>query len=605
MNPKQLSLYRKSVEQLRRTSFQSYLGMMGELFRLHSTYEFVRHLQGLFRSRRYDLALTYADSLSGQKYPDATMHYVANQFSQLVKKYPWDSDLVKTDPRQTAVRTFLKAEHKCSRINRRFKLYGSFRSPFEYDLNEARNYVRYVLGMSPNLSSILSKSGFGAGANIGVHGNATNLGRKLLSEQWTVSPGASAYALVALAQNAQARDLLLESRNYVSCYDTDSFKKNFVSKRALVDYNKISFVPKTAKTHRAIAVEPLLNGLVQKGIDLEMRLRLKRIGIDLSDQGRNQQLAREGSLDDSDNGFVTIDLSSASDSISIELARYLLPEAWFRLLDDTRSKSFKLDGQVRTYHKFCSMGNGFCFPLETLIFVACCKASGCGEPGADFSVYGDDIIVRKKHALKVLSLLQVMGFKTNSGKTFLQGPFRESCGSDWFGGTDVRPYTLDHKIDSIENVFKCLNLTRRNQLCCWFFSGTRDFILSLIPVQFHFFRPFIGNADSGIDSLAEEYLTSPHVSWCKSRSAWRWKELLHTSVADRRLARDGYRRDSVDMYALLSGSVSQDYKVVFTLRRKTRTTIRIVYGAGATSQWLPGRRFAYSGWNSFSAPGIA
>jgi len=586
MNPKQSRVYRSSNDALREHCFKLYETVMHELFRTHDL-ELVKPLGGFFRSGRFDLALDYADSLSEQQYADATMHFVANQFAALIRKFPWDPKIVKTDPKAKAIATFLKSERKCMLMNRKIKLYDGYRSPFEYQLNDARNFIRYVIGLEPDIKAVLDHCDFGAGASIGVHGSATHLAAKLFAKKWTVSSGASRLATLALARNYQLVDLLLPSRSTVSCYDTDAFLQAFVSRRQLLEYNKISFVPKTARTHRAIAVEPLLNGFVQAGIDHVMRSKLTRIGIDLRDQSKNQEMARSGSSDDSEDGFVTIDLSSASDSISIELCRSLLPPAWFDLLNDTRSKSYMLENKLYAYHKFCSMGNGFCFPLETLLFAACCSACGCGVAGTDFSVYGDDIIVRKKHALGVLRLLQVMGFKANSGKTCLSGPFRESCGADWFGGEDVRPYTLDHALDSIESLFKVLNLTNRNSRTSLFFCGIRSMIFDRIPAQFQFLRPFVGNADSGIDSVDYEFLSSAHCRFSKMKQHWVWKELIHSPIVDIRFRNGGYRRDSVDMYALLRGSIPLNYVVAFTFRRKTRATVKIKGHGGSTSLWVP------------------
>lgn len=248
------------------------------------------------------------------------------------------------------------------------------------------------------------------------------------------------------------------------CVDRSRFSDKFRERVRLVEHNKITFVPKTAKTHRSIAVEPLVNGYVQKGIDQVMRKRLRRIGIDLSDQSGNSEYARLGSLDNSDQSFVTIDLSMASDSLATEVVRQLVPAAWFELLNALRSKSFLLDDVEYKFEKFCSMGNGFCFPLQTLIFTAACKAVGAGVPGLDFKVYGDDIIVRRCHAEPVIRLLGELGFKTNTDKTFITGPFRESCGRDWFSGEDVRPFILDFRLDSVEALIKFHNLSVETSL---------------------------------------------------------------------------------------------------------------------------------------------
>lgn len=598
MKPKEHRLLRDAQKRLRATSHENYLGVMRELFRSYQGIDYVDTLAGYFRSKRYDLALAMADSLSKHQHLDATTHFVANQFAALIRKYPWDPKLVNTNPESVGKETFIRTELKCKRLNKKFSLYASLRSPNESLYFKAVNWIRYIIGDQPDLEKILDACDFGAGASVGVHGNATHLLRKIGACEWTVTPGAMTYAYWAVMRNEQFRDVLLESKgDNIACLDWDVSRKAFSRKTRVVTYNKLSFVPKTAKTHRVIAVEPLLNGFLQKGADVELRKMLLRAGIDLRDQSKNQEMAREGSANDSSEGFVTIDLSSASDSISKGLARHLLPPDWFDFLNSLRAVEYELDGVKHRYHKFCSMGNGFCFPLETLIFAACCVACDCGVPGVDFSIYGDDIIVRQKHAGKVLSLLKDMGFKANPEKTFISGPFRESCGADWFGGADVRPYTLDFALDSIEALYKWLNITRRSSRTEIFFQDARPFILGLVPDQFLFLRPYKGEADSGIDSVADEYLTCSHCTYRatpgrKRPAGWSWKVLRHKPVSDN-WSTVVYRRDSVDMYALLRGARPENNTragaigVEYTFRRKTKTTISVAGGCGATSTWLP------------------
>lgn len=584
-------------KKLRSSARSVYLRVMNELFQHYESYSFVKELSTYFRDKRYDLALGLADSLSELKYSDATTHFVANQFSMLIRKYPWNSKEVKTSPEDKAIRSFLKAERKCFLLNKKFALYASLRSPFERQLHMMRSFIAHVLGDNVPLDSVLDNAGFGAGASIGVHGSATHLSAKLLAGKWSVTPSAEVYGYWALMRNPHTRALLYEHKGPYYCADSDVAKATYRRKILTTRNNKISFVPKTAKTHRAIAVEPLLNGLIQKGADEVMRKRLLRVGIDLSDQSKNQKLAREGSFD-SDDSYVTIDLSSASDSISIGLVRNVLPPDWFYFLNSIRSPGYELAGRSYTYHKFCSMGNGFCFPLETLLFAACCHAVGCGKPGTDYSVYGDDIIVRKRYAGDVLRLLRALGFSPNANKTFITGPFRESCGSDWFGGVDVRPYTLDYELDSLENLFKWLNLTRRNEMTSNFFAGTHHIILDAIPHRLRFFRPHKGEADSGIDAFGDEHLSSSSCYFDRRKQVWMCKTLRHSGIPDFGACAPSSRHYSVDMYALLSGASSGPrsaasmvrYQVVYTFRRKTRTTIVFTGYSGATSTWLPPSR---------------
>jgi len=249
-------------------------------------------------------------------------------------------------------------------------------------------------------------------------------------------------------------------------------------------------VPKTALVDRTIAIEPLLNGYVQKGIDEYLRLLLKRVGLDLEHQEPNQELALLGSLPNQVDPFVTIDLSSASDSISLEVVRYLLPPAWFDLLNRTRSPGYTFDGaNYLRYEKFTSMGNGFCFPLETLIFASVCAV--LSKP-KDFIVYGDDIIVRQSVAHEVLKTLWGLGFRHNTDKTFLSGEFRESCGADYYAGQNVRPLNLDYTFAKYEDVIKFHNLSLQETRWASYFSEVREYLRGLIPREHRLTRPYKG-----------------------------------------------------------------------------------------------------------------
>jgi len=593
MNPKEKQAFRLLQRDLKKRSFSVYLSILSSLLRHHRQYEFLKPLADALRRRDFGALYKSADSLSSQKYDDATQHFVANQFALLVKKYPFPSDILDLGPRDTAVKTFLASEKRTGLVNRKFAFLEVHRSRdrFLEESRSARSWLHTLLGSRPNYKRIFSKCDFGAGASIGVHGDATHILAKLHSERWSVTPGAIHHAFGGILNNFHYLEQFLPrgSASVYPCLDYVYAFSAYTHRMRVVQHNKISFVPKTAKTERTIAVEPLLNGFVQKGIDLVLREKLLRFGIDLSSQELNQKMALKGSSDDSDDGFVTIDLKSASDSISIGLVRYLLPSDWFSLLERTRSPYYELEKTFTVYNKFCSMGNGFCFPLETLLFSSACIASQAGRPGVDFMVYGDDIIVRKRYADRVLKLLAHWGFKVNTDKTFLEGPFRESCGADWFAGEDVRPYTLDHALDSVENVFKFLNLTRRSARTSQFFAPVREAVVKLLPAQFQFFRPLPGQADTGIDSVGDEYLTAPSVRLSRD-GRWSWRELMHYAVND-----DSHLASAQDKPWLigvaLRGASSLPHGSLkglpgVSFRNKFRTKI-VRKGYSSTSNWLP------------------
>jgi hypothetical protein len=215
----------------------------------------------------------------------------------------------------------------------------------------------------------------------------------------------------------------------------------------VVPGNRLTTVPKNADISRVIAIEPGLNMFFQLGLAEILTRRLKRVfNIDLSSQQNvNRELAKRGSLDDD---LCTIDLESASDSMSWNMIKEYFPSDIVGMLALMRSPRCTLpDGRQETLHMISTMGNGFTFPLQTIVF--CCVVSAClrylgpvgqrfRRSGEDWTVFGDDIVVSNKIVGPVIDLLEHLGFTVNKQKSFSEGPFRESCGVDYFRGRNVR-----------------------------------------------------------------------------------------------------------------------------------------------------------------------
>jgi hypothetical protein len=204
--------------------------------------------------------------------------------------------------------------------------------------------------------------------------------------------------------------------------------------------NSLSFVPKDAKAHRSIAVEPSFNAYLQRGVGLALRRRLKhRLGVDLQHgQSINSELARIGSIDGS---LATLDLSSASDTIAKATVELLFPSSWTSLLGLLRSEHYSYKNVLRRYEKWSSMGNGYTFELETFLFASIVKAVCIIEASNDpWAVYGDDIVCPTQCTELIVQTLEWLGFALNKDKSYPTGPFRESCGEDYFLGELVRPY---------------------------------------------------------------------------------------------------------------------------------------------------------------------
>lgn len=450
------------------------------------------------------------------------------------------------------------------------------KSRFAPLLEDMRAFVRRVLGMEPCLERIYNDCMFGSGAAIGVHGNATHLHAKLYASEYTVTRHAAPHALKALWRNPQLAISILNNGEGIACLDEADFLAKVKSKLKFVDGNKLHYVPKNAKSHRAIRIEPLLNNFIQTGVDAEMRRLLSRFGYDLTDQGKNSALARVGSRDGS---FATLDLSSASDTVSYQVVKALLPTAWFRLLDDLRSPG-ELGGEH--YQMFASMGNGFCFPLETLIFAAACRACMrvSGVEDKAHAVYGDDIIIPTQCASLLIALLGFLGFVPNKDKSFVDGPFRESCGADWYLGQDVRPVYLDYPLTSETSVRIFHNATYRGERQATAFREVREYLRQLYPKAY--VRPFTGyrcaertdepivlaNLNGAFDVPLDVFMASRNAIWSRAWQAWTWKEKLYLPIAD---DCTGCTADRARYLAFLRGSPGGE----LAYRRMTRCITHI------------------------------
>lgn len=228
-------------------------------------------------------------------------------------------------------------------------------------------------------------------------------------------------------------------------------------KTLVVKGSNLGFAVKNREISRTTCAEPSLNMMYQlaTGKVLEGVLR-DRFRIDLSTQPQlNQELARRGSI----SGKVgTTDQSSASDAIALKLWDWLQPypevKDWFAMI---RSPATKLPGKSGSYeelHMLSSMGNGFTFPLMSLIYACVIEAvydvlgielirnhissdNSTLLPG-NFAVFGDDLIVVTEAFATLNRVLELLGFAVNHAKSFGEGPFRESCGTDWYFGRNVR-----------------------------------------------------------------------------------------------------------------------------------------------------------------------
>lgn len=228
-----------------------------------------------------------------------------------------------------------------------------------------------------------------------------------------------------------------------------------------VPASRLTFAPKSSTESRVINTEANINMMYQLALGTQIEAVLKKFyQIDLSKQPDiNRSMAHKGSIDGS---FGTIDLSSASDTISEGFVRLMLPPSVFRALDTVRAKCVQLpSGELLRLSAFSTMGNGFTFPLQTLLFASVVEAvlDSMKIPYSNartYSVFGDDIICPQKAFHTVCKCLEWCGFTVNDTKSFNSGCFRESCGKDFFKGHDVRGVYL-RKLSHETHVYSLFN----------------------------------------------------------------------------------------------------------------------------------------------------
>ncbi len=376
--------------------------------------------------------------------------------TKFLSKYPGLQTGI--DTRAAALDTFLSCERKCAETNTRLS-----RDPFGAlgpIMDSMRKIISSVLPVSDEhptlpIDDIVSRGGWGPGVTSSVKGTDTSRFNKLSGR---VDLTKNLYDVGGLAILASSPAW----QAFHSCQSAPgvTYPVNY----HLVGGNTLTFVPKNAKTDRPIAVEPHLNAYLQKGIGSYIRDRLLRVvGLDLTSQEINSDLARLGSQH---GNVATIDLKSASDTISQEVVEFLLPPEWVHLLGSCRSQKYLMNEKWHHYHKWSSMGNGYTFELETLVFysaaMACTHAVG-GDPSL-VRVYGDDVAIPTAAVSLFYDTVEHLGFSINKEKSYHEGPFRESCGKDYFNGVDVRPFFIREPLTHVSNVFKLANAVQRYAL---------------------------------------------------------------------------------------------------------------------------------------------
>lgn len=461
-------------------------------------------LHGAIRSRdpmrllqhlsRYD-ARSIIERLGDGNLKNASSFFKLYQVGALIKKFPFKG----IDTFAPALEKFQACEQQCHLYNTqnyRALVALSSKHPEYYGLlQDLQKEIRDLLGDTPDLDMVYVNGRHGPGQTAGglFRNGAVTDYFKYSTLPYTVTSNALPHAKALLEADPQWIGALMDEyrvKNDIPMWnpiDMDLFW-SFVFR--IIEESEITSVPKTALIDRFIAMEATFNVFLQLGVDHVIREKLKsNWGYDLNTQEKNQNYAHEGSVADN---LATLDLKGASDTISLMICYLLLPPGWLDLLLDLRMSCGKIKktGETVVFSKMSSMGNGFTFVLESLIFGACTRvAMRRSKSQGKSAVYGDDLICPSGAAKLLIDILGLCGFEINEEKSFVSGPFRESCGKDFYLGHNVRPFFISDAFATVPQLFHIVNsLKLLEKRCEWPWdirlNRTISLLLTWIPPDF-------------------------------------------------------------------------------------------------------------------------
>jgi hypothetical protein len=349
------------------------------------------------------------------------------------------------------------------------------------------------------------------------------------------------------------------------------------------------FVNKDSRGPRYISAEPKELMWLQQAVGRSIMRFLEKHPltegtVNFSRQGVNARLALLSSIS---RKFATIDLEDASDRVSLALVRLLLPSRLVRLLEACRSDSAVLpDGSLMRLKKFAPMGSACCFPIESVVFwllATACVEYNTGRDGAackgQVYVYGDDIIIIKKHAPLLKKVFGDVNLVINERKSFVKGPFRESCGMDAIDGIDISTVKLRRAAPlGKADVSSIISWTETSNLL--FYAGfwrTAQAVLS--EVENHVHVPYVPYQSGafGKTGLTQHFeVKGKTISWDKRYQLRRFKT-RHVKMANTDWSENSCP-STVTCHALTKESRNDD-DLSFLTGKSDASTMTVATGA--------------------------
>ena len=226
----------------------------------------------------------------------------------------------------------------------------------------------------------------------------------------------------------------------------------------IVDGARGTTVSKNNKQRRFINVEALFPVILQRAAAFVFKKVLKRQGNDLGNDTLNLSEDHIGIITNIGRSaqdlharmiahahYATIDFANASNSVTVAAVRALFPPQVYDYLFKTRSHFVAIEGELYEPNMLSSMGNGFTFEVMTSMLYAIAKVLT-----DDCRVYGDDVIIPNEFAPRFIKACDLISFKVNDKKTFVNSFFRESCGAFYDGSTNS--YVTSYDFNPVEEL---------------------------------------------------------------------------------------------------------------------------------------------------------
>lgn len=445
--------------------------------------------------------------------------YLENDIDRLSKDYLVTNLLSKLPPKpgapsdlsEQALLGFQEAEQRNAAINQRWSPATDFPKAFQMleeigvPVDTIRDTVRSIIGRAPSLKTLNNELAWTTGASAGI------------SSSYASAETKAEFGVMITPELAKA----------LSCGDFDLNPLISAKPWCLIQGNLVTTVPKNMKTDRTIAMEPDINSLFQRAVGKRLRHCLLRQGIDLRDQTSNQRACIQAYA----RRLATLDLKDASNSVLYFPIMQVLPDDWAALIDCTRSHKGTFssrkdavcqpsDAEWFEYQMLSSMGNGYTFELESVMFFAICAA--CGVPQDQIWVYGDDIIIPQSSVSLVTRVLSVFGFSVNTVKSFTEGAFFESCGVYTFAGADVTPFKIKDLLHEDKDCITLANKVRDYAHIFNHFNGCAKWCLPTWQMCVSRIRPHVRKQCRGPRGLGQYLFVNrneANVSYSRKRGA--------------------------------------------------------------------------------------